>query len=292
MSESKFSKSDAIWHGINITKKYFLFIFGVGIIYTVFNLGTGILENLAGKSRMTKLDMKRLIPEPEGREHFFRYLVEIGYINEFGTVQPKLKNLAGPSEMILSPLAEEKDRGTIYGFLNTYRYRLPFPKEVYYFLSFILWVLSMLMAAGFLKITLKLSRDQKAEISELFSTGDVLVSYILASICYGLAVFGGMILLIVPGIMFGIMLQMYGYLVVDQKMGPINSLKWSREITRGSRWQLFLFGLMLALFNLAGLLCLIIGLFFTLPASAIAIAYIYDRLEGREANTASGTLPV
>jgi hypothetical protein len=32
------------------------------------------------------------------------------------------------------------------------------------------------------------------------------------------------------------------------------------------------------LFNLAGLLCLVVGLFFTVPASSIAMAYVYDQL--------------
>jgi len=281
MAEKKFAIKEALMHGINMTKKYFMVAMGVGIISVIFNVTTGILENRAGKSYISPAEIERLNLDPAGAKQFLVYLFEVGYIDEKGRVQQKLQIVTNSSELILPPLAVEKDRETIYVFLNQFRYRLPFPKEVYYFLSIILWVFSMLLAIGFLKIALKLSRDQKPHISELISNGSYLVSYILGSICYALAVIGGMILLIIPGIILMVMLQMYPYLIIDKNMGPLEALKRSREITKGSRVQLCVFGLILLLFNMAGLLCLVVGLFFTMPASAVAMAYIYDRLENQ-----------
>ena len=135
------------------------------------------------------------------------------------------------------------------------------------------------MGIGFVKVSLMASRDQEPTAAELFLNGNKLVPYLLSSICYCLAVLGGFILLIIPGIIVMIMLQMYTYLIIDKGLGPIEALKRSRVITKGQRWRLFVFGSLLVLLNIAGLLCLVVGLFFTMWTSSIAMAYVYDRLE-------------
>ena len=100
----------------------------------------------------------------------------------------------------------------------------------------------------------------------------------MASIGYGLAIIGGILLLVVPGIIFAVALGMYPYFILDKKMGPMESLKASRVLTKGARWQLFVFGCVSLLLNLGGLLCLIVGLLWTIPATMIAMAYVYDQL--------------
>ncbi len=76
-------------------------------------------------------------------------------------------------------------------------------------------------------------------------------------------------------------LSLSSYLVVDKNMGPIESLKVSWAVTQGARWQLCCFGGLIVLLNLAGLLCLGLGLIITVPVSWIAGAYVYDRLAGQ-----------
>ena len=196
-------------------------------------------------------------------------------------VQEKLKNIKNSAELSL-PAAFEGDREKIFNFLEPYTYRLPFPPSVYYFLCVALWIISMIVEIGIVKIGLMLSRDQKPSISELFSNGSLFIKYLLAYICYGLAVLGGFLLLIVPGIIFAIALGMFGYFIVDKKMGPIESLKASRVLTKGVRWQLFWFGGLLVLLNIGGLLCLVVGLLFTIPISLIASTYVYDKLRQQD----------
>jgi hypothetical protein len=236
-----------------------------------------VLQYQAGADRMNKSDIQKLYKEPVRVDNLYVYLQGSGYINKSGQVQEKLANLKSSFDLVLSEVFEE-DHARIFKFLEPYTYRLPFPKAVYYAIVFVLWIVGMLMSVGWIKMSLMLSRDQAADVSELFSNASLLIPYVLASICCGLAVLGGFILLIVPGIIFVVALSMYVFFIVDQNMGPIESLKASRALTKGVRWQLFLFGCLICLFNVAGFLCLIAGLLFTIPASAIAGAYVYDQL--------------
>jgi hypothetical protein len=277
MAEKSFSKKEAISHGIKITKKYFGVIFSIVLIYLAFEIVSGLLNSGAGSPIKKEEVFTSLYRESKAADNFYTYLQEIGYIDRFGAVQDKLQSISRASELDLSPDLEA-DRYRIFSFLNQHRYRLPFPKLIYYLFAIALWVVGVIMQIGWTKICLLLSRDQEPAVSELFSNGSLFITYILASICYGLAVMGGFLLLIIPGIIFSIMLGLYVYFIIDKNMGPLESLRASSALTKGVRWQLLLFGLLLTLFNLAGLLCLLVGLIFTIPATAVAMAYVYDQL--------------
>ena len=102
--------------------------------------------------------------------------------------------------------------------------------------------------------------------------------YLIGSILYGLIVFAGTILLIIPGIIWGIQFCFYDYFIIDKGLGPIEALKRSSAITRGVKWDLFVFSLILLGINLLGALCLLIGLFATIPTTMVAIAFVYRKL--------------
>lgn len=271
-----FSKKEAISYGIKITKKYLGVIFSILLILVAFQIISGVLNFGAG-SPISKKNIGMIYMEPAVADNFYRHLEETGYINKYGMVQEKLQNISNASDLIL-PANLEVDRDKIFRFLNLYRYRLPFPRAIFYLLSIALWVVGVIIQIGSVKISIILSRDQKPAIRELFSNGSLFIKFLLGSICCGLAVIGGLILLVIPGIILMIMLAMYSYFIVDKNMGPIESLKASCALTKGVRWQLFCFGVLLILFNLAGFLCLVVGLLFTIPATYIASAYVYDQL--------------
>ena len=84
--------------------------------------------------------------------------------------------------------------------------------------------------------------------------------------------------MIVPGIIWAIKFQFFSYFIVDKEVGPIEALKKSAAITKGAKWDLFVFGALLGLINLAGALCVVVGLFATIPTTMVAIAFIYRKL--------------
>jgi len=139
-------------------------------------------------------------------------------------------------------------------------------------------VLGLIITLGLIKISLNFCDNLKSKITDLFSQYRLVFRYLFASILYGVIVILGTILLIIPGIYLAIRLWFYDYFIVDRKAGIIESLRRSWRITQGNVWNLFLFFLLLVGINLLGTLCLLVGLFATLPTTMIAIASVYRKL--------------
>ncbi|HEX2572391.1 MAG TPA: hypothetical protein VH877_22790 [Polyangia bacterium] len=106
-------------------------------------------------------------------------------------------------------------------------------------------------------------------------------SYLLASVLYGLIVAGGMILFIVPGVLWAIKFGFFGFALVERGLDPIAALRASSQMTRGVKGQLFWFGLALIGINIVGALAFVVGLLATVPVSALAVTYVYRRLAAR-----------
>jgi uncharacterized membrane protein len=145
-------------------------------------------------------------------------------------------------------------------------------------LSIVSVVLGLIIEMGMIKIALKFADNSKAELGDLFSCIPLLPKYMVASILYGLIVLGGMILLIIPAIIWGIKFHFFSYFIIDKGEGTIEALKRSSSITKGAKWDLFLFALLIIGINILGLLALVIGLFATIPTSMVAIAFVYRKL--------------
>ncbi len=104
--------------------------------------------------------------------------------------------------------------------------------------------------------------------------------YLGASVLLGLAVGIGLVLLIVPGIIFGLMFMFSTFLVIDRALGPIEALKESNRITHGHKWRLLGFTVVLLLINLLGAIALLVGLLVTIPVSSLAFTHAYRMLSG------------
>jgi uncharacterized membrane protein len=146
--------------------------------------------------------------------------------------------------------------------------------------SLIGWIVGFILAMGLIRCTLAVVKGQTPEVSMLFETPG-LGSYIVASILFGLMLFVGFILCIIPGIIVGIVFMFYGYLIVENPtLGPTDALKRASELTKGRIGELFVFGLALFGINLIGAILCGIGLLFTYGITAVAVAYAYRTLNG------------
>ncbi|MBX3187845.1 MAG: hypothetical protein KF819_12550, partial [Labilithrix sp.] len=65
------------------------------------------------------------------------------------------------------------------------------------------------------------------------------------------------------------------------RVDPLGAFRYSSDLTRGVRWRLFLFGVLLAALNVVGAFLLGVGLIVTIPISAFAMAHVYRRLGER-----------
>lgn len=138
--------------------------------------------------------------------------------------------------------------------------------------------LSTLLCVGILTLFLKAHEDPaSAALSDLWNPGPFW-RYLGLSILLALIVGLGLILLIIPGILFALMFFAAAYLVVDRGQNPIDALKESVRLTRGSRVKLFLLFLASAVISLIAALPFLLGLLVVAPVVAMAGVHAYRTL--------------
>lgn len=142
----------------------------------------------------------------------------------------------------------------------------------------VFWILNIIVSLGLMKISLKFVDNQKPDLNDLFKYYPLFFKYFVSSLLYGLIVLGGLILLVVPGIIWAIKYQFYGYYIVEGA-GIMESIKKSGQLTTGVKWDLLVFDILLCLINLLGVAAFFIGLFFTIPLTLVALADVYRRLQ-------------
>ena len=150
--------------------------------------------------------------------------------------------------------------------------------------SAVLYLLSMglhlLTAMGLLKVSLNLHDGKPCGFADLFSCAPSFLDYFYASILYGLMVTVGYLLLLLPGLYLTYRYIFYAFAVVEEGAGPLQALKKSAAMTKGSIWKLILFSLVLLAINILGAIFLLIGLIWTVPTSLAASAHVYRTLSG------------
>ncbi|MAC92062.1 MAG: hypothetical protein CMO99_05925 [Woeseiaceae bacterium] len=97
---------------------------------------------------------------------------------------------------------------------------------------------------------------------------------------YTLIVFLGLILLVVPGIILGLMYsQVFFILADDPDIGVIEAFNLSSKMMKNNMWQFFMLNLEALLYFIAGVFTLLIWWIWLLPRYSIAYAGFYEELK-------------
>ncbi len=124
-------------------------------------------------------------------------------------------------------------------------------------------------------IFLRAVRGETFKVTDMFFAFQQIGQIILANILMGLIIGAGIVLLIVPGIIFACKLAFVPFLVIDKKMDATEAIRQSWNMTRGHTGTIFLMGLVSCLVALAGIICLIVGIFPAAIWIELAFAAIY-----------------
>jgi len=142
------------------------------------------------------------------------------------------------------------------------------------------WLASILISMGWIAFFLKAHDDvQQVTLNELWHPQPYM-KYLGAYLLAALAFVGGIILLIVPGIIFGLMFMFSQYIVIEQNTGSVEALKESKRITDGHKMELFALAIAFILIALAGVLCLVVGLLVAMPVIMLSTVHAYRVLRG------------
>ena len=122
---------------------------------------------------------------------------------------------------------------------------------------------------------LKASRGDKPEIKDVFAAFDNYWNAVLASLLVFVIVGLGLIILIIPGIIFSCKLVFTPYLVVDRKMEVIEAIKESWRMTGGHAWTVFFIYLLAIPIVIAGLICFGVGVIISIMWVSLTLASLY-----------------
>ena len=122
---------------------------------------------------------------------------------------------------------------------------------------------------------LKAARGDKLDIKDMFEAFKNYWNAVLASLLVCVIIFIGLVLLIVPGIIFACKLAFTPYLVVDRKMAVMEAMEASWRMTGGHAWKVFLIGLLSIPICIAGLLCCCVGIIISIMWVSLAFASLY-----------------
>jgi len=142
------------------------------------------------------------------------------------------------------------------------------------------WIVALELSFAKTGILLMFIDRKKPKFSDLFNffEYEILLRYLLVSVIYGIIVFFGFLLFVVPGVYWGIKYGFAAAIYVDKRKGIWESFEKSSELTKGVKWRLLGFGLMQCLILFAGALLFGVGLFFAIPVVYVAEMYVYRKL--------------
>lgn len=122
--------------------------------------------------------------------------------------------------------------------------------------AIVLWLLTIWIpyinvgtTIGIMALPLELSRGHIISPTAIFKAeyrkrmGEV---FIYVALLY-LAVFVGMLFLVIPGVVISIAFSMGIYIMLDYKVNPLEALTQSNELTYGNKWRMFFGSLLVGL---------------------------------------------
>ncbi len=157
------------------------------------------------------------------------------------------------------------------------------------FLSLIGYLLRVWLNFNLLVVTLRIFDGVKPEWRDLFVWREETISYVGASILYGLMVFIGCLFFVIPGLYLAVKYGFYGFLIADRRVGAFDALKMSGQVTDGVKWLVVGFTAASIGVIILGALALGIGLLIAIPVVSIALIAVYRSLYDQTFDLATAT---
>jgi hypothetical protein len=140
-------------------------------------------------------------------------------------------------------------------------------------------------------VFLKAVRGESYDIQDMFAVfqknyWNAVAANVVVSLIVGI----GIIMLIVPGIIFAVRLAFVPYLVIDREMELTEALNKSWEMTRGYGGQIFLMGILAFFIAIGGLIVLFFGVIISMIWIRTAFATMYQAVVEEEGYFQENTL--
>lgn len=134
---------------------------------------------------------------------------------------------------------------------------------------------------GFLRICLALYDGREPKFADAFVHWSLGAKFLAGQIFFLLLVLTGLLLLVVPGLYLVARYALFGFCMAAGETNLIQAFRQSAILSTGTWLQLLRVFAALLLLNLLGACLLGLGLFLTIPVSALATTAIYRLLKSR-----------
>ena len=152
-------------------------------------------------------------------------------------------------------------------------------------LRYLAWIASLILSfeltLGVYKIALNFVDDTPSEVANLFDFFHLVPQLIIGMVIYTVIFLAGLILFVVPGIVWSLKYSLFAYFILEDEMRAMDALRASAAATNDAKWPLLWLELSSIILVILGLLCMVVGVFVTLPVVYIAMAQVYRILKSQ-----------
>jgi len=146
---------------------------------------------------------------------------------------------------------------------------------------FLTLVPNTFFTAGGMIFFLNIARGKPGDLADLFKGGPRLLPATIVIFLYTVAVYVGMILLIVPGVIVALMFSQALILTIDRQTGITESFGVSRKLTAGNKLTLFVLYLVIGFGGIAFVIITCgLGLLLLMPYSLTLLVTVYLAMAG------------
>lgn len=132
--------------------------------------------------------------------------------------------------------------------------------------------------AGFLEVCLRIYAGSEVRFADFFAPWPLALKFLAAQILFTLMVLVGLVLLVFPGTYLGGRYGFFGFCMVSGQSELSESFRQSAVLTTGNRSKMSAIFAGLVLFNILGASLLGVGVFITIPVSALVMTAIFRQL--------------
>lgn len=141
----------------------------------------------------------------------------------------------------------------------------------------VFYVITSIIQAGVIRAGLGVTQGQPPSVSQLTETSNI-ANYILTVILVGIGLFIGLILCVIPGIIWFFLTAYAPIIALDKGVGPVEAITMSINWVKDRPGPVLGILLVSYLIYIVGFCFFCIGLLVTAPVALVAIVYSYRAL--------------
>jgi hypothetical protein len=180
----------------------------------------------------------------------FYFCFETCILHEYGSVfSNNMKSFLLKEILRVAWISTKEHWGLLLGvacIIGATQYSISFGQHVagegtsaYIVLTIVGFIITLVFQIGLLKILLNCTSNKETSLGLLVGAPALIVPFFLATLTYVFVTVGGLLLLIVPGIVWALRYCQWSFVMVEKKVGVREAFKRSAEITYGYKKDLF-----------------------------------------------------